>query len=159
MPGHGKISAGLLLWRMRAGVPEVLLVHPGGPFFQNRNEASWSVPKGETEHPGEDLLERARVEFQEELGVPPPAGPLLPLGSVVQKGGKTVHAWGCEGDFTGPPRSNTFTCEWPPHSGRLQEYPEVDRAEWFDLDAARAKINPAQVAFLERLWESLRSRE
>ena len=151
MPARGKISAGLLLWRKRAGKLEVLLVHPGGPFFRNKDAGSWSIPKGEIERAEEDLLERARVEFQEELGTPPPEGPFLPLDSVVQKGGKMVHAWACEGDFTGPPHSNSFSCEWPPRSGRQQEFPEVDRAEWFELPAAREKINAAQAEFLERL--------
>ena len=151
MPAQGKISAGILLWRSQAGILEVLLVHPGGPFFRKRDAGSWTIPKGEIEHAAEALLERALIEFQEELGAPAPEGPFVPLGSIVQKGGKTVHAWACQGDFTGPPRSNSFSCEWPPRSGRMQEFPEIDRAEWFGLPAARGKINPAQVAFLEAL--------
>jgi predicted NUDIX family NTP pyrophosphohydrolase len=145
-----KVSAGLLLYRRRVGGIEVLLVHPGGPFLQNKDEGSWSIPKGEVEGE-EDLLERARIEFREELGAEPPPGPYIELGTVKQKGGKTVHAWACEGDLAGPPRSNTFQIEWPPRSGKMREFPEVDRAEWFGLAEARVKMNPAQAGFIEVL--------
>jgi predicted NUDIX family NTP pyrophosphohydrolase len=145
-----KVSAGLLLYRRRGGEIEVLLVHPGGPFFRNKDAGSWSIPKGEVEGE-EDLVERARIEFREELGTDPPAGPYHDLGAIKQKGGKTVRAWACEGDFEGPPRSNTFQLEWPPRSGRMQDFPEIDRAEWFTLAEARLKINPAQVRFIEAL--------
>ena len=150
----GKVSAGLLLYRRRREEVEVLLVHPGGPFMRNKDTGAWSIPKGEVDGE-EELLDRALVEFQEELGVEPPAGPYAELGSIKQKGGKTVHAWACEGDFDGPLQSNTFQMEWPPRSGKIQEFPEVDRAEWLGPAEARVKINPAQVAFIERLSEQL----
>ena len=149
-----KVSAGLLVYRRRGGEIEVLLVHPGGPFFRNKDEGSWSIPKGEVEGE-EDLLGRAKIEFREELGTDPPAAPYFELGTIKQKGGKTVHAWACEGDFTGPPRSNTFPMEWPPRSGKMQEFPEIDRAEWFALPEAQLKINPAQVEFLHFLSRHL----
>jgi predicted NUDIX family NTP pyrophosphohydrolase len=145
-----KVSAGLLLYRRSAGNIEVLLVHPGGPFFAKRDAGFWTIPKGEAE-PGEDLFERAVIEFREELGVMPHPTHCMELGSVKQKGGKVVHAWACEGDFTGPPRSNSFEIEWPPHSGKTKEFPEIDKAEWFSLVAASKKIIPAQVEFLELL--------
>ena len=145
-----KISAGLLLYRRRGGEVEVLLVHPGGPFFQKKDEGIWSIPKGEAEG-DEDLLERARIEFREELGEEPPPGRRLELGTVKQMGGKTVHAWACEGDFAGPARSNTFRMEWPPRSGKMEEFPEVDRAQWLAPAEACVKINAAQVDFIERL--------
>jgi len=145
-----KVSAGLLLYRRRGGETEVLLVRPGGPVFQKKDEGIWSIPKGEIEGE-EDLIERARIEFREELGAEPPPGPYLELGTVRQKGGKTVHAWACEGDFAGPARSNTFQMEWPPRSGKMREFPEVDRAEWFGLAEARLKMNEAQAGFIEVL--------
>jgi len=146
-----KVSAGLLLYRRRGGEMEVLLAHPGGPLYQKRDAGAWTIPKGEVEGEEEDLLERARIEFREELGMEPPAGPCLVLGSVRQKGGKTVHAWACEGDFAGPVRSNTFRMEWPPRSGKMGEFPEVDRAEWFGVAEARVKINAAQAELIEVL--------
>jgi predicted NUDIX family NTP pyrophosphohydrolase len=146
----GKVSAGLLLFRRRGGEIEVLLAHPGGPFYQKKEDGVWSIPKGEVEG-AEDLLARARIEFREELGAEPPAGPYIELGTVKQKGGKRVHAWACEGDFEGPARSNTFQMEWPPRSGKIAEFPEVDRAEWFGLAEARVKMNGAQVGFIEAL--------
>jgi predicted NUDIX family NTP pyrophosphohydrolase len=144
-------SAGLLLCRERDGKTEVLLVHPGGPFWKNKNQGAWSIPKGEIE-PGETPVDVACREFREELGSPPPAVELTPLGSIKQAGGKVVHAWSARGDFD-PSRiaGGNFTMEWPPRSGRMQEFPEVDRAEWFDLDQARRMILPAQAAFLDRL--------
>ena len=150
-----KISAGVLLYRRRGGEVEVLLVHPGGPLFQKKDEGSWSIPKGEAGE-GEDLQERARIEFCEELGTATPPGPYIELGTVKQKGGKTVHAWACEGDFAGPSRSNTFEMEWPPRSGKIQEFPEVDRAEWFGVAEARRKINEAQAGFIDGLLARLR---
>jgi predicted NUDIX family NTP pyrophosphohydrolase len=128
----------------------VLLAHPGGPFFARKEAGIWTIPKGEVEGK-EDLLERAKIEFFEEIGVPAPGGPYLELGVVKQKGGKMVHAWACEGDFTGPARSNTFRMEWPPRSGNIQEFPEVDRAEWFGLVEARVKINAAQAEWIGAL--------
>lgn len=136
---------------MRDGKVEVLLVHPGGPFWAKRNEGAWSIPKGEIE-PGETALGVARREFEEELGTPPPDGELTSLGTVRQAGGKIVHAWTARGDLdVARVTSVTFSMEWPPRSGRMQEFPEVDRAAWFDLDEARRMILPSQLPFLERL--------
>jgi predicted NUDIX family NTP pyrophosphohydrolase len=139
---------------------EVLLVHPGGPFFRNKDDGAWSIPKGETTE-GEDMIGRARIEFEEELGIPAPPGQPSELGSIKQKGGKIVHAWAVEGDLEEnfQPVSNTFTTEWPLHSGRMSEFPEIDRAEFFSLPMARRKINSAQVAFLDRLSDLLSVRE
>ena len=150
-------SAGLVLYRVRDGKTEVLLVHPGGPFWKRRDEGAWSIPKGEM-GPGESPLDVARREFQEELGVPSPEGEVLPLGSVRQAGGKVVHAWAAPGDLdVSRVSSSTFAIEWPPRSGRTQEFPEVDKAAWFDLDAARRVILAAQGAFLDRLEAQLSS--
>ena len=155
-------SAGILLYR-RSPLPasergdagkrlEVLLVHPGGPFFSRRDAGVWSIPKGEYED-GDDALQAARREFEEELGTRAPGDPEpLPLGEVRQKSGKHVWAWALEGDLDAANiTSNTFTVEWPPHSGQRREFPEVDRAGWFEIDEAREKLIPAQVAFLDRL--------
>jgi predicted NUDIX family NTP pyrophosphohydrolase len=145
------VSAGLLLFRRRDAALEVLLVHPGGPFFARKDEGAWSIPKGEA-LPGEDLLTRAKTEFKEELGIGI-EGRFISLRSIRQKGGKTVHAWAVEADL--PPafefRSNTFELEWPPRSGLRQIFPEIDRAEFFPEEIARRKINPAQVELLDRL--------
>ena len=139
---------------------EVLLVHPGGPYFRNKDQGAWTIPKGEVAE-GEDLLTRAQIEFEEELGIPTPAAAdWIELGSAKQKGGKTVHAWAFEGDcpanFVAAP--NTFDLEWPPRSGRIQQFPEIDRAEFFPVEEAKLKINEAQIAFLDRLAEALESR-
>jgi predicted NUDIX family NTP pyrophosphohydrolase len=150
-----KRSAGILLYRGRTGAPEVLLVHPGGPFWERKDQGAWSIPKGEYEE-GEDPRACALREFEEELGGAPPAGALTELGTTRLAGGKLVSAWAAEGDLDpASVVSNTFTLEWPPRSGVLREFPEVDRAEWFSLAEARRRINPAQVAFLERLREKL----
>jgi len=151
-----KTSAGILMHRRRSGRTEVLLVHPGGPFWARKDAGAWSIPKGEY-LPGEDALAAAAREFAEELGVLLPAGAVpVPLGDVRQRGGKVVAAWAVEGDVDcARIRSNTFALQWPPGSGRLQDFPEVDRAEWFSADAAAEKINPAQRAFLDRLIEHL----
>jgi|SRR5207248_7579323 len=144
-------SAGILLHRRRRDRLEVLLVHPGGPFWRRRDLGAWSIPKGEYVS-DEDPLAAARREFAEELGVPPPDGPAEDLGEVRQKGGKRVRAWGLEGDLDADAVvSNTFELEWPPRSGRKIDVPEVDRAEWFSLEDAREKINPAQAELLDRL--------
>ncbi len=128
-------------------------MHPGGPFWARRDEGAWSIPKGEYEL-DEDPLAAARREFEEELGVAPPDGEPLELGEVKQRGGKVVCAWALEGDVdTTEVKSNRFTIEWPPRSARMREFPEVDRAEWFSVDRAKEKINPAQFALLERLAE------
>ena len=144
-------SAGLLLYRLRGGAPEVLLVHPGGPFWTKRDLGAWSIAKGEIE-PGQSALDVARREFEEELGQPPPQTEFTPLGSVRQAGGKVVHAWAARGDFdVDRLKSVSFEMEWPPRSGRSQAFPEVDRAAWFDLETARRKILQAQSAFIDRL--------
>ena len=139
------------MFRRNGDALEVLLVHPGGPFWKNKDDGSWSTPKGEAA-PGEDLLKRAQIEFEEELGIEP-SGEYVPLGSIQQRAGKTVHAWAFEGDLPPDfvPNSNTFELEWPPRSGKMQPFPEIDRAEFFPLEIARRKINPAQAAFLDRL--------
>jgi predicted NUDIX family NTP pyrophosphohydrolase len=152
-------SAGLLLYRRREGRIEVLLGHMGGPFWARKDERAWSIPKGE--HPeAEDALAAARREFAEETGAPPPDGPTLDLGEVRQSGGKRVTAWAVEGDLDpAAVKSNTFLLEWPPRSGRRQEFPEIDRAGWFDLDTARRKIVKGQMALVDRLEERLSGAE
>jgi predicted NUDIX family NTP pyrophosphohydrolase len=148
MPKH---SAGLLLYRWRPGGLKVLLVHPGGPFWAGKDEGAWSIPKGEF-NPPEDPLAAAYREFNEETGCPA-AGGVIPLTSLKQPSGKVIQAWALEGDCDAEAiRSNTFTLEWPPRSGRLQEFPEVDRAAWFPLEVARKKIFKGQAGFLEELW-------
>ncbi len=148
-------SGGILLYRIGNGPIEVLLGHPGGPLFARKDDGVWSVLKGEIE-PGEDPLAVARREFEEETGHPPPVGPTIDLGEIRQKGGKVVVAWGLEGDLDpAMARSNTFEMEWPPRSGRFAEFPEIDRVEWFDLETARAKANPAQVTLVDRLAGAL----
>ena len=145
-----------MLFRRAEGALEVLLVHPGGPFWARRDAGAWSVPKGEY-GPGEDPFEAARREFEEELGAAPPDGRSLDLGEIKQKGGKLVSAWAVEGDLDPSGiESNTFTLEWPPRSGTMRSFPEVDRAEWFTPEAAREKINPGQAALLDRLAERVR---
>lgn len=152
-----KESAGILLFRNRAG-PEVLLVHPGGPYWAKKDLGAWTIPKGEPEE-GEDLRLCALRELAEELG---PAAPtladadLIELGSIRQKGGKLVHAWAAERDFDPAALdSNSFELEWPPRSGLRREFPEVDRAEWFDSASARRKFLAAQTPLLDRLLEHL----
>lgn len=149
----GSRSAGLLLFRHTGRGVEVLLGHMGGPFFARRETGAWTVPKGEYD-PGEPAWEAARREFREELGLAPPDGEAVPLGEVRQSGGKTVTAWAVEADLdpaTVVP--GTFAMEWPPKSGRTQEFPELDRVAWFPLDRAREVIVSAQAAFLDRLAE------
>ena len=149
-------SAGILLHRQGESGPEALLVHPGGPYWARKDEGAWSIPKGELDG-DEDPRACALREFAEELGTPLPNRTLVDLGSVRQKSGKVVIAFAVAGDLDPATIvSNTFELEWPPRSGRTPEFPEIDRAEWFGLDAARAKLNPAQVAFLDRLEEQLR---
>ena len=145
------------MFRRTQNVIEALLVHPGGPFWTNKDDGAWSVPKGEAAS-GEDLLKRAQIEFEEELGFPA-KGDCIPLGSIKQRGGKTVHAWAVEGNLPEPfqLKSNSFEMEWPPHSGKLAKFPEVDRAEFFPEEVARRKINPAQIPFLDRLSQALSS--
>jgi predicted NUDIX family NTP pyrophosphohydrolase len=152
-----KESAGVLLFRRRDGI-ELLLVHPGGPFWAKKDLGAWSIPKGEPDE-GEDQRLCALREMGEELGPAAPpiaAGDLVELGSIRQKGGKLVHAWAAQGDFDPAALdSNGFEMEWPPRSGQRQEFPEVDRAEWFDPDEARRRILPAQAELVDRLLESL----
>lgn len=144
-------SAGILLYRRTDRGPEVLLVHPGGPFWARKDAGAWSIPKGEHDE-GEDPVACARREFQEETGHPLPDGALTELGAVRLKSGKHVAAWAAEGDLDADAiRSNTFEMEWPPRSGRRRSFPEVDRAGWFGLEEAREKLNPAQAAFVDRL--------
>ena len=144
-------SAGLLLHRWRGEELEVLLVHPGGPAWTNRDAGAWSGPKGEYLD-GEDPLAAARRECEEELGTPPPDGEPAELGEIRQKSGKRVRAWAIPGDLDATQiHSNTFMFEWPPRTGKMIEIPEVDRAEWFGLAAAREKINAGQVPLLDRL--------
>jgi predicted NUDIX family NTP pyrophosphohydrolase len=145
-----RVSAGLLLHRSRNGRLEVLLVHPGGPFWTKRDLGAWSIPKGEAQ-PGEDLLERARTEFEEETGARPD-GPFVPLRPIRQAGGKHVHAWAVSGDLDPTTiTSNTFEMEFPPGSGHARAFPEIDRAAWFDLAAAREKIVTGQRQLLDEL--------
>lgn len=144
-------SAGIMAYRSRDGDLEILIAHPGGPFWANRDDGVWTIPKGETED-GEDPLLAAKREFSEELGVPCPDGPFLELGSITQKSGKTVTAWAVETDLDpAAVMSNTFTMEWPPRSGQQAEFPEIDRVEWASPARARAKLNPAQAEMVDRL--------
>ncbi len=150
-----KRSAGLLMYRRVGAAVEVLLVHPGGPYWAKKDNGAWSIPKGEYD-PGEDPLAAARREFAEELGVLAPKGDYVDLGTVTQSGRKMVAAFAVAGDFD-PARlkSNVFETEWPPRSGRMQCFPEVDRAAWFAPEAARTKILAAQIPFIDRLLQSI----
>lgn len=153
---RSRVSAGLLLYRQTPAGLEVLLGHPGGPFFAQRDADVWSIPKGEV-GPGEALEAVAAREFGEETGYPAPSGSWLDLGSIVQKGGKRVWAWAVEGDLdTGSAHSNTFPLEWPPHSGRSIEVPEIDRLAWFSPQEARSHLKESQWPLLERLEAALR---
>ena len=150
-----RTSAGVLLYRRRDAGIEVLVGHMGGPFWARKDDAAWSVPKGEYD-PGEEPFAVALREFEEELGCPVPARDFLPLGEVRQSGGKVLTVWAAEGDLdAGAARSNTFTLEWPPRSGRLQQFPEIDRAAWLPVDEARAKLVRGQVPLLDRLLDVL----
>jgi predicted NUDIX family NTP pyrophosphohydrolase len=153
-----KRSAGILMYRGRGAELRLLLVHPGGPFWAKNDQGAWSIPKGEYE-PGEDPLEAAIREFAEELGAAPPAigrEDFIALGEVAQPSRKVITAWAIEGDFdTRQLKSGLFELEWPPRSGRMQSFPEVDRAEWFTLDEARAKILAGQHPFIDRLLAQL----
>jgi predicted NUDIX family NTP pyrophosphohydrolase len=151
-----RLSAGILLWRRRRTGIEVLLGHPGGPFFAKKDAGVWSVLKGEPDAGEADLELLARREFEEETGHVPPEGPAIDLGEVRQSGGKVVRCWAIQGDLDpADAASNTFEMEWPPRSGRVQEFPEIDRVAWFGPAAARTKINAAQAAFLDRLEAAL----
>lgn len=150
---RSKVSAGILLYRLTDGSLEVLIGHPGGPFFDHRDEGYWSIPKGEVEaDETADLMMVARREFAEETGHQVPDGPLVPLGSVVQKGGKVVHAWAVAGDLDPTAsHSNTFELVWPPGSVHTIIVPELDRVAWFDPDEARRRLKASQVPFVDRL--------
>lgn len=149
-----KQSAGIVVYRKTGKGVEVLIVHPGGPFWAKKDKGAWSIPKGEYED-GEPL-DTAKREYREETGHDAPEGDYTELGSVKNKSGKTIHAWAVEGDLDITKlASNTFSVEWPPKSGQQQEYPEVDRAGWFTPEKAMQKLNPAQAPFVERLLEQL----
>jgi predicted NUDIX family NTP pyrophosphohydrolase len=156
-PKNSPVSAGLLLFRLRDGKLELFLAHPGGPFWAKRDPGAWTIPKGQPNE-GEELIEAARREFQEETGICP-QGEFLPLGSIRQRAGKTVHAWAWEGDAD-PSKitSITMRCEWPRGSGRWVVVPEIDRCEWFDPMTARTKINEAQRELIDRLELALLDR-
>jgi predicted NUDIX family NTP pyrophosphohydrolase len=150
-----RVSAGVLLFRRGSSGLEVLLAHPGGPYFRARDEGHWTIPKGEPDL-DEPLLDAAAREFAEETGLPLPEGTRLELGSITQKGGKVVHAWAVEGDLDpAVARSNNIDLEWPPRSGRLQAFPEIDRVAWFDPTEARSRIKEAQIPLIDRLEEAL----
>jgi predicted NUDIX family NTP pyrophosphohydrolase len=149
-----KWSAGVLLYRMRGGEVEVFLVHPGGPYWARKDDGAWSIPKGEYDV-GDDPLATAKREFREETGSEL-TGSFRALTPLTQPGGKVVSAWAVEGDLDAATvQSNTFSLEWPPHSGKIQEFPEVDRGAWFDLPTARAKLLPGQRGFLNQLQQLL----
>jgi len=155
---RSRISAGLLMFRRTTDELEFLLAHPGGPLFARKDDGIWTIPKGEAA-PGEDLLTRAQIEFEEEVGFRP-EGVLdwIALGWIKQKGGKTVHAWAFEGDLPQPfeVKSNLFEMEWPPHSGKHKMFPEIDQARFFSEEVARSKIKPAQEPFIDRLQATLK---
>ncbi|MGD2090559.1 MAG: NUDIX domain-containing protein [Candidatus Aminicenantes bacterium] len=150
-----KHSAGILMYRFREGSLEVFLVHPGGPFWTKKDDGAWSIPKGEFDIEKEDPLEAAKREFEEETGYAL-AGDFTPLDSLRQSSMKIVHAWAVAGDCDAAKiRSNTFSMEWPPRSGKQQEFPEVDRAGWFDIETAKIKILKGQKSFIDRLLEKM----
>jgi predicted NUDIX family NTP pyrophosphohydrolase len=151
-----KTSAGCLLFRTREGKVEVLLGHMGGPLWAKRDEAAWTIPKGEYDPLRENAFDVALREFEEELGAAPPASRFLDLGSVRQASGKLVHVWAGEGDFDADSAvSNTFEMEWPKGSGKLRTFPEIDRAAWLGIEEARAKLVRAQTVFLDRLLATI----
>ena len=152
-----RVSAGLLLYRRRGENLEVFIAHPGGPFFKNKDDGHWTIPKGEVDG-DEEPLSTAIREFREEIGIDlDPTGKFIDLGSIRQKGGKVVHAWAVEGECPAGHclKSNTFQMEWPPKSGKLQSFPEIDRAEFFDMETAKRKFKSTQIPFLERLATAL----
>ena len=147
-----RVSAGVLLYRRTVGGLETLLAHPGGPLFAKRDQGYWSIPKGEPDGEEEPLLDVALREFAEETGHPVPSGPVIGLGSITQKGGKVVFAWAVEGDLDPDTAvSNLFEMTWPPKSGQLASFPEIDRVAWFDGTEARIRLKETQIPFLERL--------
>jgi predicted NUDIX family NTP pyrophosphohydrolase len=153
-PASGSVSAGVLLYRLEAGL-QVLIAHPGGPFWRNRDNGAWSIPKGLLKE-GESPLDAARREFSEETGLTLPDTGFLDLDTIVQRGGKTVHAWAIEGDADIESLvSNTYSMEWPPRTGRIAEFPEMDRFLWADRSMARQKLNRAQAPLVDRLTQRL----
>ena len=150
-----RISAGLLMYRIKNGLLHIFLAHPGGPLYQNKDEGYWTIPKGEPPE-NESLMDAAYREFEEETGIKP-HGPFVELGSIKQKGGKVVYGWAFEGDHdpAQPVHSNTFEMQWPPGSGRIQSFPEVDRAAFFSLQEGKAKLRDAQWPLVERLVKIL----
>lgn len=156
-----RVSAGLVMYRVRGGALQVFIAHPGGPFFASKDDGHWTIPKGEVE-PGEDLLTTAIREVGEETGIAvDPGSKFIALGSIRQKGGKIVHAWAVESEWddTQPIQSNLLTMEWPISSGRMLEFPEVDRARFFAVAEAKRKLKPAQAEMVDRLVEQLGRRE
>jgi predicted NUDIX family NTP pyrophosphohydrolase len=150
-----RTSAGILLYRLQPSGPEVLIGHMGGPFWAKKDAGGWSIPKGEY-GPGEDAFAVACREFEEELGTPVPATVFLPLGELRTTSSKVLTVWAADGDLDATAAvSNTFALEWPPRSGRMQEFPEIDRAAWFPVEEARTKLATGQVPFLDRLLEAL----
>ncbi len=150
-----RVSAGILLFRHRPSGVEVLLAHPGGPFFTKKDLGHWTIPKGEV-GADEELFAVARREFEEETGHPPPDGPPIDLGNIVQKGGKVVHAWGLEGDLDpATVVSNTFELAWPPGSGRRELFPEIDHVDWFTPAEARLRLKETQIPLIDRLEAAL----
>ncbi|MDO8591740.1 MAG: NUDIX domain-containing protein [bacterium] len=146
-----KQSAGILLYRTKNIQLEVLIAHPGGPFFAKKDSGIWSIPKGLYDD-DEDPFDAAKREFEEEIGSPPPDGQYVALGEIKRKDGKSIKAWGVEGDIDeGQVESNFFEMEWPPKSGNKQKFPEIDKALWFEINSASIKLQPAQVEFLKRL--------
>lgn len=153
-----KKSAGILFYRFQNGWLQVFLVHPGGPFWKNKDDGAWSIPKGEFTQE-ENALDAARREFEEETGMAL-AGNFVELGSVKQKSGKIIFAWALKGNINPEHiRSNTFEMEWPPHSGKKQEFPEIDKAHWFTIAEAKEKINPGQVKLIEELTGLIKEKE
>ena len=150
-----KISCGLLMYRLKNGL-ELFLVHPGGPFFKNKDYGTWTIPKGEVNQ-GEKLIDTARREFGEETGIVAPDTNYIALGSVRLKSGKIIHGWAFEGDWSGLLRSNQFSMEWPLKSGKMKSFPEADKAMFFSVEVAKKKIHPAQASFIDSLVESLNS--
>lgn len=157
--GKKRVSAGLLMYRIKEGLPEIFLAHPGGPYFHKKDDGHWSIPKGEPEIE-EDLIVTAMREFKEETGINP-VGNLIPLGSILQKGGKEVHAWGFESDL--PPNyvheCNFFEEEWPPNSGEYREFTEVDKVGFFSIEEAKQKIKAAQIPLIDRLLKIIKSNQ
>jgi predicted NUDIX family NTP pyrophosphohydrolase len=148
-------SAGVLVYRSKSGMVEVLLAHPGGPFWTNRDEGAWTIPKGEFDD-SELALDAARREFAEEIGMVVPPGDMMSLGSARQPNGKIIHAWAVKGDLdAGAARSNIFEMEWPPKSGETRQFPEIERAAWFGLDEAAVRLRKGQVPLLQNLARAL----